>query len=66
MNCEGGTSESIAQRFQAAINLHPNIIHIMVGSDDADSDDAASVPYVFPDFLGALETMAQQAKAANI
>jgi hypothetical protein len=67
MNCEGGTSESTAQRFQAdVINLHPNIVHIMVGSDDADSDDAPSVPYVYPNFLNALETMVKQAKAANI
>jgi hypothetical protein len=43
MTCGGGTSESTQQRFQAdVISLHPAIVHIMVGSDDADADDDAS------------------------
>ena len=67
MTCEGGTSESTADRFQAdVVDLHPNIVHIMVGSDDADSDDAPSVPFIYPNFLSSLETMVNQAKAANI
>jgi GDSL-like Lipase/Acylhydrolase family len=65
--CQGGTSEATEARFQTdVINLHPAIVHIMVGSDDADSDDDASVPYIYPDFLNALQTMIQMAKAANI
>jgi len=66
-NCGGGTSESTEARFQAdVINLHPAIVHIMVAADDADSDDDASVPYIYPDFLNAVQSMISMAKAANI
>jgi hypothetical protein len=65
--CGGGTSESTAQRFQTdVIDLHPNIVHIMVASDDADANDDASVPFIYPDFLSSLQTMIKMAKAANI
>jgi hypothetical protein len=67
MTCEGGTSEATEARFQAdVINLHPAIVHIMVGADDADSNDPPSMPYTYPDFLNALQTMITMAKAANI
>ena len=47
VTCESGTSEATEARFQTdVINLHPAIVHIMVGADDADADDDASVPYV--------------------
>jgi hypothetical protein len=65
--CGGGTSESTADRFQPdVIDLHPNIVHIMVGADDADANDPPSVPYIYPGFLSSLQTMIQMAKAANI
>ena len=67
VSCEPGTSEATEERFQAdVINLHPAIVHIMVGADDADADDDASVPYIYPNFLNAMQTMIKMAKAANI
>ncbi len=67
VTCEQGTSGATADRFQTdVIDLHPNIVHIMVAADDADADDDASVPYVEPEFLTALQTMVKMAKAANI
>jgi hypothetical protein len=65
--CQGGQSESTEERFQTdVINLHPNIVHIMVGADDADANDPPSVPYIYPGFLSSLQAMIQMAKAANI
>jgi hypothetical protein len=67
VTCEGGTSGSTAERFQTdVINLHPDIVHIMVGADDADANDDASVPYIYPGFLSSVASMIQTAKAANI
>lgn len=67
VTCEGGRAESAVQQFQTdVIDLHPNIVHIMFGSDDADADDDASVPYIYPEFLNALQTMVQMAKEADI
>ena len=67
VTCEGGTSEATAARFQTdVINLHPAIVHIMVGADDADSNSPPSMPYTYPDFLNALQTMIKMAKAGNI
>jgi hypothetical protein len=67
VNCEQGTAAATEERFQTdVINLHPAIVHIMVAADDADADDDASVPYIEPSFLNALQTMIKMAKAANI
>ena len=69
LSCQAGTSGATAARFQAdVINLHPAIVHIMVGVDDFDFDDdegqAVGGPY--PAFLTNLEAMVNMAKAANI
>jgi GDSL-like Lipase/Acylhydrolase family/Bacterial Ig-like domain (group 2) len=67
--CGAGTSESTAARFQAdVIDLHPAIVHIMVGVDDLNQDDDAlqATDYVPKGLLTALETMVNMAKAANI
>jgi GDSL-like Lipase/Acylhydrolase family len=65
--CEGGTSGATLARFQAdVINLHPAIVHIMVGVDDADVDDDESYPYAYGSFLTSLEAMVKMAQAANI
>jgi len=69
MICGAGTSEATAARFQAdVIDLHPAIVHIMVGVDDLSEDDDAiqSVGGVNPGFLTSLEEMVNMAKAANI
>ena len=67
--CTGGTSESTAGRFQTdVIDLHPAIVHIMIGADDLSEDDDAtqSVGGISPGFLSSLEEMVNMAKAANI
>jgi GDSL-like Lipase/Acylhydrolase family len=69
LSCQAGTSGGTAARFQAdVINLHPAIVHIMVGVDDFDFDDdegqAVGGPY--PAFLTNLEEIVSMAKAANI
>jgi lysophospholipase L1-like esterase len=72
-DCWAGSSEGVLARFQTAVSLHPNIIHIMVGAVDADgtsSEDASSPVYQYPystsAFLANLEAMVKEAKAANI
>jgi hypothetical protein len=66
VTCGGGTSEATEARFQTdVIDLHPAIVHIMVGADDAD-ETPPNMPYIYPDFLDALQTMIKMAKAANI
>jgi hypothetical protein len=68
MVCSGGMSEATAGRFQTdVIDLHPAIVHIMVGADDlADDDDAQQVFGIATGFQAALEEMVNMAKAANI
>jgi hypothetical protein len=65
--CGAGTSGATAYRFKTdVIDLHPAIVHIMVGVDDANVDDAAEEPFTFPTFLISLQQMIKMAKAANI
>ena len=68
MVCQGGTSEDTAARFQTdVIDLHPAIVHIMVGADDlASDDDAQQVFGIATGFQTSLETMVSMAKAAHI
>jgi acyl-CoA thioesterase I len=68
MLCQGGTSGSALARFQTdVIDLHPAIVHIMVGVDDlAMDDDAEQVFGIATGFQTSLETMVSMAKAANI
>jgi hypothetical protein len=64
---QSGTSTAVLARFQAdVVSLHPNIVHIMVGSSDAELSDDALFAYVTPWFLQAIEGMVAEAKAANI
>jgi len=67
--CSAGTSGGTLARFQTdVIDLHPAIVHIMVGVDDLNQDDDAlqATDYVPKGLLTALETMVNMAKAANI
>ena len=67
-NYESGNSGETAARFQAnVVSLHPAIVHIMVGIADEEEDvgDALSA-LTTPNFLANLNTMVQEAKAANI
>jgi hypothetical protein len=63
----GAASYTVAASFQTAINLHPTIIHILVGLVDQQQDIGdASPALTTADLLAALQTMVQEAKAANI
>ncbi len=63
---QGNSSETLS-RFQSdVVNLHPSIVHIMIGSSDADEDDDANFQLTLPYFLNNLDAMVKQAKAANI
>jgi ABC-type sugar transport system substrate-binding protein len=63
----GAFSATVAASFQTAINLHPNIIHILVGLVDQEHDIGDAVPAeITPAELTALQTMVQEARAANI
>src|SRR5271155_5247982 len=62
-----GNSGDTLARFQAdVVNLHPAIVHIMIGSSDADEDDDAMYRLTFSNFLSNLDAMVKEAKAANI
>jgi hypothetical protein len=66
----GAGSEAVAASFQTAINQHPNVIHIMVGLVDFQADTGENPPGVpnttTTNVLSALQTMVQEARAANI
>jgi hypothetical protein len=62
----GNSAETLA-RFQAdVVNLHPAIVHIMIGSSDADEDDDAMYRLTYSNFLSNLDSMVKEARAANI
>ncbi len=67
--CEGGTSGAALARFQTdVIDLHPTIVHIMVGADDLATDDTGiqAAGGIAPSFMTSLEEMVNMAKAADI
>ena len=62
-----GDSSGTLARFQSdVVNLHPAVVHIMIGSSDADEDHDANFQLTLPNFLTNLEAMVKEAKAANI
>jgi GDSL-like Lipase/Acylhydrolase family len=62
-----GTSSAVLARFQAdVVNLHPAIVHIMLGAVEANTDDDAVFQTTMPTFLANLDAMVKEAKAANI
>jgi hypothetical protein len=62
-----GDSGAAAARFQAdVVSLHPSIVHIMVGVVDEAQDDDALMALTTPNLVNNLNTMVQEAKAANI
>jgi hypothetical protein len=65
--CYGGTSTSILHRFRTdVIDLHPAIVHIMVGLDDADLAHDATWRIFDPNFLTAIDKMVKLSKEAGI
>jgi hypothetical protein len=62
-----GNSADTLARFQSdVVILHPAIVHIMIGSSDADEDDDAMYRLTFSNFLSNLDSMVKEARAANI
>jgi hypothetical protein len=62
-----GSSAGILARFQTdVVDLHPNLVHIMMGTVDEDNNDDANYQYTSPDFLSNLNQMVEQAQAAKI
>jgi hypothetical protein len=62
-----GSSSQVLARFQSdVVDLHPAIVHIMIGEGDADATDDASFQLASPYFLTKLNAIVQEAKAANI
>jgi hypothetical protein len=61
------TSANVLARFQAdVVSLHPQVVHIMVGSGDAQLGDDANWSIVTSSFLTNIQSMVAEAKAANI
>jgi lysophospholipase L1-like esterase len=63
---QGNSSETLARFESDVVNLHPAVVHIMIGSSDADEDDDANFQLTLPYFLNNLDAMVKEAKAANI
>jgi hypothetical protein len=58
---------NVAASFQTVINLHPNVIHILVGEVDQSLGDMGMEPVLaIPGFLSSLQTMVSEARAAKI
>ena len=67
MNYPGELSADAAARFQAdVVNLHPAVVHILVGAVDAAIADDESAPIVVANFIANIKNMLAQAKAADI
>ena len=64
---ENGTAAGVLARFQAdVVNLHPAVVHIMIGSEDAgEAHDATYASYT-ANFLTSLNSMVAEANSANI
>jgi Bacterial Ig-like domain (group 2) len=67
MNYPGELSADAVARFQAdVVNLHPAVVHILVGAVDAAIADDESAPIVVANFIANIKNMVAQAKAADI
>jgi hypothetical protein len=64
----GAASATVAASFQTAINLQPAVIHILVGLVDQEYDtrEQQGPDLTTTNVLSALQTMVQEARAANI
>lgn len=64
---ENGSSAAILSQFQTdVVNLHPAIVHIMIGAEDAGAAHDATFPAYTANFLTALNSMVTEANSANI
>lgn len=63
----GQTSATVLARFQSdVVSLHPDVVHILVGANDAADAHDADWTLKVPGFLAALDEILAEAKAANI
>jgi len=63
----GQTSDDVVARFQSdVVNLHPAIVHILIGANDAAGADDGTVQLVNSVFINNIVGMVQMARAANI
>jgi lysophospholipase L1-like esterase len=61
------TSDRTLARFQSdVVALHPAVVHIMIGINDADNPSPSSLPGIPAFVVSNLDKMVQEAKAANI
>jgi hypothetical protein len=64
---DSGRSYDWSGKFAASVvSLHPDIVHIMVGAEDTAFADDGTRPLIGSLYAQAIESMVQQAKAANI
>jgi hypothetical protein len=61
-----GNSGEWASNFQTVLNLHPDIVHILVGAEDAALEDDGSIQIIDSIFAQDIQQMVQAAKANNI
>lgn len=62
-----GNSSAALAAFQAdVVSLHPAIVHIMLGADDASTATDEGYQQAVPNFLNNIVAMVKEAKAANI
>jgi hypothetical protein len=62
-----GSSGNVLARFQSdVVSLHPDIVHIMIGSADAYAVYDSNFTFYVPLFLVNLDAMVKEARAANI
>jgi len=61
-----GSSSYWLSNFQSIIDLHPDIVHILVGAEDAAIVDDGVRPIFGSIFANNIESMVAQAKTANI
>jgi hypothetical protein len=63
----GANSSELLASFQASVvSLHPAVVHIMVGSSDSLEVFDSNYTSALPTFLSNINTMVQEANAANI
>lgn len=60
-----GDSGGVAGAFPKVLATHPNVVHIMVGVVDQSQIDDGTLTITTQNLLGNIQTMVQEAKAAN-
>jgi hypothetical protein len=65
--CYYGTSGATMERFKTeVIDVHPAVVHILVGADDADINTDAYQLEAWPEYLSNIQTMVSLAHEAGI